>query len=144
MSAEPPVPRRSRFLPLWTLAVAATAALLVTHVGLRHRALGLGYELGELHAQVARLAEVRRTLRLEVAALETPERVERIARALGGAREPSSSQLIAGGKMPGAPTSREPSRRAAPETAALEPSRAEPSAERLSSVSARAAVDEVP
>jgi cell division protein FtsL len=60
----------------------------------------LGYELGEKHAHVARLREVKRVLELELSSHETPERVELVARSLLGMTEPSPDRIFAAGKLP--------------------------------------------
>jgi cell division protein FtsL len=96
------VKRKARpFLPLWTLAVAATTAAFVTYLTLRVRSVELGYELGRSHAHVARLREVKRVLELELASLETPERVDMVARSLLGMTEPSSDRILPAGPEPG-------------------------------------------
>ena len=55
------------FLALWTLAVAATVAAFVLHLALRGRTMQLGYELGKVRGEQARLREVRRVLEVEAA-----------------------------------------------------------------------------
>jgi hypothetical protein len=71
---------RSRsFLALWTLAVVAATSAFVFSLALRVRSIELGYELGQSHARVARLREVKRVLELELASYKTPERVDFVA-----------------------------------------------------------------
>lgn len=49
---------RSRpFLVLWTLAVVASVAAFVLHLGLRGRIFKLGYEMGRERSEQARLRE---------------------------------------------------------------------------------------
>jgi len=92
---------RSRpFLVLWTLAVAAATAAFVLLLGLRVRAVELGYELGRAHARVARLREVKRVLELELASHKTPERVDLVARTLLGMSEPSPDRILSAGREP--------------------------------------------
>ena len=92
---------RSRpFLILWTLAVAAATAAFVLLLGLRVRAVELGYELGRAHARVARLREVKRVLELELASHKTPERVDLVARTLLGMSEPSPDRILSAGREP--------------------------------------------
>ena len=50
------------FLPLWTVAILATAAAFVLHLALRGKTVSLGYELGRARAEQARLREVKRVL----------------------------------------------------------------------------------
>jgi len=93
--------RRPRtFLVLWTLAVAAATSAFVLHLGLRVRTLELGYELGKTHDHVARLREVKRVLELELAAYQTPERVDLVSRSLLGMQQPAPERVIAAGKQP--------------------------------------------
>jgi hypothetical protein len=87
-------------LVLWTLAVVATVAAFVLHVGIRVKAIETGYELGRSHAHVARLREVKRVLELEVASHKTPERVDFVARQLLHMSEPSKDRIFSGGPLP--------------------------------------------
>jgi cell division protein FtsL len=81
------------FLPLWTVAVLATASAFVLHLAMRGRTVSLGYELGRARAEQARLREVKRVLQLEAASYKTPERVEIVARTLLG-MEPAPPERI--------------------------------------------------
>ncbi len=92
--------RRSAFLVLWTLAIVATTAAFVLYLGMRVRALEVGYELGRTQAHVARLREVRRVLELELASYKTPERVDLVARSLLGMEQPSVSRILPAGHTP--------------------------------------------
>src|SRR5580704_2721678 len=87
--------RSSRaFLPLWTVAIAATASAFVVHLALRGRTVQLGYELGRTHQEQARLREVKRVLEVEAASYKTPERVEIIARTLLGMETPPPERVV--------------------------------------------------
>jgi cell division protein FtsL len=81
-------------LPLWTLAVVATASAFVVHLALRSKTMELGYELGRTQQQGARLREVKRVLELEAASYKTPERVEIVARTLLGMEPPPPQRVI--------------------------------------------------
>lgn len=83
------------FLALWTLAVIATVAAFVVHLGLRGRTVDIGYKLGRARAEQARLREVKRVLSLEAASYETPQRVEYVARTLLGMTQPPPERIIA-------------------------------------------------
>jgi cell division protein FtsL len=85
---------RSAFLPVWTLAVAATVSAFVVHLALRGRTVQLGYELGRAHQEQSRLREVKRVLELEAASYKTPERVEIVARTLLGMEPPASDRIV--------------------------------------------------
>jgi cell division protein FtsL len=92
---------RSRsFLALWTLAILAATSAFVLYLALRVRSVELGYELGEAHAKVARLREVKRVLELELASHRTPERVELVARSLLGMDAPSPDRILVAGSQP--------------------------------------------
>jgi len=86
--------RPRAFLPLWTLAVAATVSAFVVHLALRGRTVQLGYELGRAHQEQSHLREVRRVLEVEAASYKTPERVEIVARTLLGMEPPSSDRIV--------------------------------------------------
>ena len=94
--------RSNPFLVLWTLAVAAATAAFVLHLAIRVHAIELGYELGNAHARVARLREVKRVLELELSSYKTPERVDFVARTLFGMSEPTPDRLIFAGAQPSA------------------------------------------
>ena len=112
---------RPAFLPLWTLAVAATVSAFVVHLALRGRTVQLGYELGRARQEQARLGEVRRVLELEAASYKTPERVEIVARTLLGMEPPPPDRIVALPALP--PTSPAP----APSPAAASDPRPPPS-----------------
>jgi cell division protein FtsL len=97
-------PRRA-FLPIWTLAIAATVSAFVVHLALRGRTVQLGYELGHARQEQARLREVKRVLEVESASYKTPERVEIIARTLLGMEPPSPDRIV---PLPQAPTAPAP------------------------------------
>jgi cell division protein FtsL len=86
-------PRRA-FLPIWTLAIAATVSAFVVHLALRGRTVQLGYELGRSRQEQARLHEVKRVLELESASYKTPERVEIVARTLLGMEPPPPERIV--------------------------------------------------
>jgi cell division protein FtsL len=92
--------RKSSFLVLWTMAVAASTAAFCVFLTLRVRAVELGYELGSVQGQLARLREVRRVLELEVASYETPERVDLVARTLLGMAPPGADRVLRGRALP--------------------------------------------
>jgi cell division protein FtsL len=89
MSQAPPA-----FLPVWTLAIVATASAFVVHLALRSKTVQLGYELGRVRQDEARLREVKRVLELEAASYKTPERVEIVARMLLGMEAPPSERIV--------------------------------------------------
>lgn len=92
--------RANAFLTLWTLTVLAVTTAFVFYLAVRVKTIELGYELGQAHADVARLREVKRVLELELSAYETPERVDLIGRALLGMEEPSPDRILPAGSEP--------------------------------------------
>jgi cell division protein FtsL len=98
--------RRDAFLPLWTLAVAATVSAFVLHLALRGRSMQLGYELGRARQEQSRLREVERVMQLEAASNKTPERVEIVARTLLAMEPPSPDRIISLGLAPSEPEAR--------------------------------------
>jgi hypothetical protein len=94
--------RRSTFVVLWTLAVAAATTAFVLYLALRTRSMEVGYELGRAHGRVARLREVRRVLELELSSYKTPERVDLVSRTLLGMDAPGAERILALGKQPAA------------------------------------------
>ncbi len=85
---------QAMFLPLWTLAIAATTSAFVLHLALRGRTVQLGFELGRSRQEQARLREVKRVLELEAASYRTPERVEIVARTLLGMEPPPPERIV--------------------------------------------------
>ncbi len=95
--------RRDAFLPLWTLAVAATVSAFVLHLALRGRSMQLGYDLGKARQEQSRLREVERVMQLEAASYKTPERVEIVARTLLAMEPPAPDRIISLGSLGGGP-----------------------------------------
>lgn len=87
--------KRARpFMILWVLAVTASVAAFVLHLGLRSRTFQLGYEMGRARDEQARLRETKRVLELEVASFQNPQRVEVIAKTLLGMHAPTPDRII--------------------------------------------------
>ncbi len=82
------------FLPVWTLAIAATASAFIVHLALRGRTVQLGYDLGHARQEQARLREVKRVLEVEAASYKTPERVEIVGRTLLGMEAPTPDRIV--------------------------------------------------
>jgi cell division protein FtsL len=115
---------RPAFLPLWTLAVAATVSAFVVHLALRGRTVQLGYELGRARQEQARLREVHRVLELEASSYKTPERVEIVARSLLGMEPPPPERIVAIPAMPSPQAGADPA--AAPSVVGLNGAPARP------------------
>jgi cell division protein FtsL len=82
------------FLPVWTLAIAATASAFVVPLALRSKTMQLGYELGRARQEQGRLLEIKRVLEVEGASYRTPERVEIVARTLLGMEPPAPERIV--------------------------------------------------
>ena len=83
-----------RAILLWALVFACLAGSGLFHTHLKVRAVSLAYDLSEATARHRRLLERRAALRLEVATLESPQRIERIARERLGMRPPAPGQIV--------------------------------------------------
>jgi cell division protein FtsL len=87
--------------PLWRVARIALPVALLASVGLFQafthvRVLSAGYELGRLQADHRRLLAERDRLRVEVATLRAPGRLERFARAQLRMAPPAPGTIVAG------------------------------------------------
>jgi len=78
------------------LLTAPVAGLGVFHVWSRTCTLAAGYELGRLHSENSRLLGERDRLKLEVATLRSPGRLERYARERLGMAPPAPGTVVAG------------------------------------------------
>lgn len=74
------------------LVAAAAMAIGITHVARRHQAVRAGYELSKTTSELRKLQEENRRLRLEKSVLTNPQRIERLAIALG-MRHPEAGQV---------------------------------------------------
>jgi cell division protein FtsL len=78
------------------LAIAALGGVGLFHVWTHTRVVTAGYALGDLNAVNARLAAERDRLRMEVATLRAPGRLERFARVRLGMAPPAPGSVVAG------------------------------------------------
>lgn len=92
--------RANTFLVLWTLAVIATTCSFLVYLGVRVETIQRGYELGRAYGDLARLREIERVLELERASLNTPERLDLIARSLFFMEEADVSRVLDAGPDP--------------------------------------------
>lgn len=83
-----------RFWAYWLLAVGAAAAAFCSYVHVRHRVIGLGYELARERARRASLENERRDLRVELASFEAPADLAQVARDQLGLDVPGDDQVI--------------------------------------------------
>lgn len=92
--------RDNVFLLLWTLAVLGAAAAFIVYLGVRVRTIELGYDLGRAQAELSKQREVERVLSLERATLETPERIDLVARTLLGMDDITADRIVPAGPDP--------------------------------------------
>jgi len=78
------------------LIVLPLSALGIFHVWARTRVLRVGYDLGRLEAEQRHLMAERDHLKLEVATLRAPGRLERYARERLGMAPPAPGTVVAG------------------------------------------------
>lgn len=76
------------------LAVALIAAVGVIHVTSRVMVVRMGYELSKLDAQTTELTRENDQLRLELATLKSPARLESMARSKLGLMPPSANAVV--------------------------------------------------
>jgi cell division protein FtsL len=92
--AEPArVSRRGRFLLPAVLAVGLVAMALL-HVWLRLQVVHLGYVLSTMSKLQGQLEQENRELKVELATLTSPGRLEAMARARLGMIEPQRGQVV--------------------------------------------------
>jgi len=87
-----PPPKRRGVVAVLVLIAGAVLALCLAHVHRRHLLVQLGYELSEETAELRKLEEENRRLRLERSMLRHPNRIERFAESLGMV-QPDPSQI---------------------------------------------------
>ena len=85
---------KGRFLPLWCVAVFATAAAFVVHLSIRFETVRLGYEASEERGRQRELLQDRRLLSIEAATLRQSGRIETIARGTLGMEVPKPTRIV--------------------------------------------------
>lgn len=90
--AAPPAPRR--FAPLPVVLSCLLVALALLLVWQRLRVVQLGYVLSTAAKLERRLEQTNRELKLELATLTAPERLEVMARKRLGLRDPENGQVV--------------------------------------------------
>ncbi len=74
--------------------VACLVSLALVHVWLRLQVIHLGYVLSTTSKLQGQLEQVNRELKLELATLTSPDRLEELARSRLGLREPEQGQVV--------------------------------------------------
>ena len=85
--------RRRRFLLLTSLSLCLLGAVLV-HVWLRLQVVHMGYVLSTTSKLQSRLEQENRELKLELATMTSPDRLEALARRRLGLVPPEKGQVI--------------------------------------------------
>jgi len=85
---------KGRFLPLWCVAVFATAAAFVVHLAIRFETVRLVYEVSEERGRQRELLQDRRLLSIEAASLRQSGRIETIARGTLGMEVPKPTRIV--------------------------------------------------
>jgi len=81
-----------------TLLIGVVTGAFVYHLGVRFEGVRLGYETSKARAMQTRLLLERRELRLELASLKSPGRVETEAREKLGMEVPDHDRIVPIGK----------------------------------------------
>ncbi len=82
------------FIWIWITAVALAAGAFILHLNIRFDVIQTGYSLSEAQAEQRRLRLQQRELRLELATLKAPHRIEQLARDTFGMERPDHEQII--------------------------------------------------
>jgi cell division protein FtsL len=94
---------KGRFLPLWCVAVLATAGAFVVHLAIRFETVRLGYEVSEERERQRELLQDRRMLSIEAATLRQSGRIETIARGTLGMEVPKPTRIVTMKETPNLP-----------------------------------------
>jgi cell division protein FtsL len=86
-------PRRAREMRQFGIALGCLFLFVMAYAFQHFKAIEYGYKIESLKAQRDNLIEMNRALRLEEASLRDPERIDRMARALG-LQSPQAGQVI--------------------------------------------------
>ncbi|MCP4604053.1 MAG: cell division protein FtsL [Proteobacteria bacterium] len=86
------------YLVVICMVVVIVAGAFIFHLHVRFEGVKLGYEMSQSRAERARLLVERRELRLELASLKAPQRVESEAREKLGMEMPDHNRIIPVGK----------------------------------------------
>ncbi len=95
-----PEPSSLLYLFAMLLVIVVVTASFVFHLHVRFEGVRLGYETSKARAERSQLLVERRELRLELASLKAPERVELEAREKLSMEVPDHGQIVVIGKRP--------------------------------------------
>jgi cell division protein FtsL len=86
-------PRRAREMRQFGIALACLFLFVMAYAFQHFRAIEYGYKIEALKSKRDSVVEMNRALRLEEASLRDPERIDRMARALG-LQSPEAGQVV--------------------------------------------------
>jgi hypothetical protein len=86
-------PRRAREMRQFGISLACLFLLVMAYAFQHFRAIEYGYKIQALKSKCDSVIEMNRALRLEEASLRDPERIDRLARAMG-LQSPEAGQVI--------------------------------------------------
>lgn len=86
--------KRRRFPPPALLLALCLVALALLHVWLRLQVVHMGYILSTTSKLQSQLEQENRELKVELATLSSPRRLEEMARVRLGLREPEKGQVV--------------------------------------------------
>jgi cell division protein FtsL len=86
-------PRRRGIVALLLVALVMATAAAISQVWTRLKAIEYGYKISEASKEHARLQQINRRLRVEVALLKSPARITRIATEELGMHPPRPEQI---------------------------------------------------
>ncbi len=86
--------RARGFIWIWALAVALSSSAFIAHLYVRFEIIQSGYALSQAQGEQRRLRLAQRELRLEMATLKEPGRIEQQARELLGMDRPEHDRII--------------------------------------------------
>ena len=86
-------PRRTREMAMFFVSTVLLFVLVMVYAWQHFSVIEYGYRVEQLRAQRDGMLEMNRALRLEEASLRDPERIDRLARAMGLAA-PQAGQVI--------------------------------------------------
>src|SRR5690242_5282715 len=86
-------PKRKREMRMFSVALCMLFALVMMYAWQHFSAIEYGYKIEDLKTKRDNIAEANRLLRLDVAQLRDPERIDAIARQMG-LQSPNAGQVI--------------------------------------------------
>ncbi|WP_041971592.1 cell division protein FtsL [Geobacter sp. OR-1] len=86
--------KREEYLPALLVILALLTTVSIFHVWSRVKVVDLSLQLGESRKQLKEMQQEQSKLKLEVASLKTPARIESVARSELGLSLPTNQQVV--------------------------------------------------